>query len=261
MGYHPETMVFSFPPYPKGGMSLVNHPQPWSFGRWLYGLSPWIGFDVWHIDPEKPVPGRRRDDSCGWFPRDLTPPIQKAVDELLGGGWSGERLMLENALVRAAPYDVRYPSLKRMQPGDGYSLALMFLTLIDRLSLHNRRSRWRRGREWPAQLRVLRLAQQLTLNDADNLLSCETPEQFIKLLAAAYRRDIRLWWQHPRWHIHHWRVNVHFTRNLRRTFQRCPACQKRLGFACVPHSVGDGRLYHGSCSPSVPTAVAAGAAQ
>lgn len=69
MGYHPETLAFSFPPHPKGGTSLVNHPQPWSFGRALYALKPWIGFDIWHIDPERDVPGQRRDDSCGWFPR------------------------------------------------------------------------------------------------------------------------------------------------------------------------------------------------
>jgi hypothetical protein len=69
MGYHPETLAFSFPPYPSGGMSLIGHPQPPSLGRALYALKPWVGFDVWHIDPEKRGTGNRTDDSCGWFDR------------------------------------------------------------------------------------------------------------------------------------------------------------------------------------------------
>jgi hypothetical protein len=55
MGYHPETLAFSFPPYPSGGVALRDRPQPWSLGRALYGLRPWIG--------------NRTDDSCGWFDR------------------------------------------------------------------------------------------------------------------------------------------------------------------------------------------------
>ena len=248
MGYHPETLAFSFPPYPKGGMSLANHPQPWSFRRALYALKPWIGFDIWHIDPEKDVPGQRRDDSCGWFPRNLTPPIQKAVDQLLGGGWDGERRMLEAAILRANPYDARYPSLRRMNPAEGYAMALMYLTLIDRLSLPSRS--WRHAAEWKAQLRVQRLAQALTLNDVDNLLGAETPESFIKLLAAAYRRDIRPWWKHPRWHVHHWKVNFDLARNLKRMFQPCATCRKPLGFGYCPTDLGNGKLHHGNCAAS-----------
>jgi hypothetical protein len=249
--HDPQTLAFSFPLYPKGGMSLVGHPQPWSFGRALYALSPWIGVDIWHVDPERNVPGQRPDDSCGWFPRNLTPPIQKAVDELLGGGWEGERRMLETALLRRAPFDARYPSLQRMPLAEGYALALMYLTLIDRLSLHNRKSRWRRPSETGAQLRVLRLAQQLTLNDHDNLLGCDTAESFIRLLAASYRRDIRPWWQHPRWHVHHWKVSVALVRNVKRMFQRCAGCGRRFSFGYCPTTFnwgGGGPYYHGECA-------------
>lgn len=82
MGYHPETLVCSFPPYPGGGMSLANHPKPWSIGRAFYRLKPWIGFDVWHIDAERPGTGQRTDDSCGWFDR-RPREYADAVDYLL----------------------------------------------------------------------------------------------------------------------------------------------------------------------------------
>ena len=62
MGYHPETMVCSFPPYPRRTVR-IGEREPWSFAGTLYRLSPWIGFDIWHIDPERNVPGQRRDDS------------------------------------------------------------------------------------------------------------------------------------------------------------------------------------------------------
>src|SRR5690606_31808821 len=38
-------------------------------GLWFYSLRPWIGFELWHMDPQKPRAGQRTDDSCGWFPR------------------------------------------------------------------------------------------------------------------------------------------------------------------------------------------------
>src|SRR5690242_6487494 len=56
MGYDPSTLVCSWPPYRS------------QHGR-LYRLKPWIGFDIWHVDPERPGKGQRRDDSCGWFDR------------------------------------------------------------------------------------------------------------------------------------------------------------------------------------------------
>ena len=251
MGYHPETLAFSFPPHPRGGTwglrkDGTHGDLPWSFGRWLYSLKPWIGFDVWHIDPERPGTANRADDSCGWFPRDLTPPIQNAVDQFMSACHEGDRLMIEAAILRRAPYDARYPSLKRMPVGEGYALAIMVLTFIDRWSLQPKRA-WRRRSEWKAQLRILRLAERATLNSIDNVLEAETVESFVKWLARIYRRDIRPWWQHPRWHVHHWKINFDIARNVKRMFQRCATCRKPLGFGCSPLS-DDRGLHHMNCA-------------
>lgn len=245
MGYHPETMVCSFPPYPRRTVR-IGEREPWSFAGTLYRLSPWIGFDIWHIDPERNVPGQRRDDSCGWFPRNLTPPIQKAVDQFMSACHDGERLMIEAAILRRAPYDARYPSLKRMPIGEGYALALMVLTFIDRWSLQPKRA-WRRRSEYRAQMRVLRLAERAALNGVDTVLEADSVESFVRMLAGIYRRDVRPWWQHPRWHVHHWKVNFNLPRNLKRMFQPCATCRKPLGFGYCPVSDGRG-LHHGPCA-------------
>jgi hypothetical protein len=244
MGYHPETLAFNFPPYPKGGIGFKGRPKPLTFGRWLYSLSPWIGVDVWHIDPEHIVPGRRRDDSCGWFARDLTPPIQKAVDEIMAAHNEGLRRMIEGAIMRRAPHDARYPSLKRMPVGDGYALAIMVLGYIDRIATHDRTGRWRKTDA--ASAKVARLAYEITLNDVDTVLDVETVEQFVNSLAQHYRRAVRPWWEHPRWHVHHWKINFHLLRNLRRMVEPCATCRKPLGFGYCPTADSRGS-HHSEC--------------
>jgi hypothetical protein len=272
MGYHPETMAFSFPPYPRGGMSLCNHPQPWSFGRWLYKLSPWIGFDIWHIDPEKARDGQRTDDSCGWF--DRTPgPYAAAVKEFLSDTSYMHDANLTLARRKHAPmphfegiseprtdHD-RAPGYPRLSQADTLALVLMIATIMEARRYYDRRNSlpWF-ARPFLRRLSVMEMATELALNPIDNLSSVETPEAMVRLVAAAMHRRIRPWWKHPRWHVHHWQIQVHLFRNLRRTFQRCPACKKGLGFNASVHNYGDGHLYHGTCSPRGPNTVGCAAA-
>jgi len=236
MGYHPETMVCSFPKY-NGRLSRFRN---------------FIGFDVWHIDPERNVPDQRRDDSCGWFPRNLTPELRRGVDELCSKSHEDVQARIQQAFDRWTIPDARYPSLKEMPMDIAFATHLMTLMWIDRLSFRRwERRLWRRGTPMG---RITKLAASLAFSTVDNLNFADDVPRYIRLLAAAYRRDLRPWWKHPRWHVHHWRINFDLTRNLRRMFQRCPACNKALGFGCVPHGYGD-KLYHGTCSPSGPNTV------
>lgn len=58
-------------------------------------------------------------------------------------------------------------------------------------------------------------------------------------------------WQHPRWHIWHWRLQVHpWQRLRRRLFERCAACGKPFAWDESPVAVareGKGPLYHRHC--------------
>lgn len=238
--YDPATLAFSFPPYSSAG-----------FGRWLYGLSPWIGVDVWHIDPERASKGQRTDDSCGWFDR-RPGPYADAVAYLLK---DKETMHEVSRAVRTrdpvtGPYGHTYP---RMPLGE----TLAIVTLVaDELELR----RWWNGqsgnrgahaswwlRTFTRKRDVALEARGLALHPLDNLSACDEPEELVRLIAGALHRRFRPWWKHPRWHVHHWQVNLTLARNLKRMFQRCATCGKPLGFGVSPHDLGDGRLHHGAC--------------
>jgi hypothetical protein len=256
MGYHPETLAFSFPPYPRGGMSLRNHKRPWSLGRALYALKPWIGFDVWHIDPEKSGTGNRRDDSCGWFPRNPG-PYEAAVKQALEDRDVMQHIVntMDMQVFWRSAYLEEYPvearGWRRVTPSDALALVLMVGCRLEHL-------RWweaYRGASWwrkPFIRRhdMLQVLTDLALNPGDNLAPSKDgePESFVRLVAGAMHRHIRPWWRHPRWHAHHWQVNIDLVRNLRRALvDRCATCNRRLGFGCCPTNIG-GKLHHSNCA-------------
>lgn len=245
MGYHPETLAFSFPPYPKGGTSLLGHPKPFSISRALYALKPWIGFDVWHIDPEKPGTGNRKDDSCGWF--DRTPgEYRDAVAELLAD--QGDVQAVQNAIDRSVHQPAGYSERgwKRMTPADCWAACMMVAVRLE----HSRAWRLRRsGRRFVRDryAETVRLATNLALNETDNLQTSENVSSFVGSIASALNRRFRPWWKHPRWHVHHWRVHIDLVRNLKRMVHPCATCNRRLGFAYSP--VGDDAgLHHRKCA-------------
>jgi hypothetical protein len=258
MGYDPQTLAFSFPPYPSGGVGFKGQPKPWTVARGLYALSPWIGFDVWHVDPEKPNTGNRRDDSCGWF--DRTPgDYADAVDYLLNDQSFMHDVRLCLARREAMPYPFyegiseRHMTGLRLPSGDALALTLMVAHGLELQRWWNGRrggkgahgAGWRRV--FMRRRNVVDQACDLALNPIDNLSAVEEPEAMIRHVAAALNRHYRPWWKHPRWHVHHWKVNVNIVRNLKRMFQPCATCRKPLGFGYCPVSDGRG-LHHGACA-------------
>jgi hypothetical protein len=52
-------------------------------------------------------------------------------------------------------------------------------------------------------------------------------QEFANIIYADILRKSRPWYKHPRWHIHHWRLQVHHYQQLRRRlFTRCAKCHK-----------------------------------
>lgn len=235
MGYHPETMVYSFPP-------IALDRDGW-LKRAFYRLSPWIGFDIWHIEPERRVEGPRRDDSCGWFDR-RPHEYADAVKAILYD--KGEVQAIRNAMDRAVHQPAGFGNgWRRMTPADCLAATLMVAIRLEHLRRWGRQNagKWfTRDRRQAAE----RLAYDLALNETDNLQTSEEVESFILSIASALHRRHKPWWRHPRWHVHHWRVNFHLTRNLRRARERCATCGKKLGFGYCPTQSG-GKLHHGEC--------------
>lgn len=77
----------------------------------------------------------------------------------------------------------------------------------------------------------------------------------------AVLRAHRPWYRHPRWHVHHWRIQVPMLQRIRRwLFTRCEVCGKRFGWGYAPLSrlwerpkarlfKGEQGLRHFECRP------------
>lgn len=234
MGYDPQTMVCSWP----------------SYGGKLYRLKSWIGFDIWHVDPERPSKGQRTDDSCGWFDR-RPGPYADAVKYL----FDEKDTMHEITRAIAArdpvtgPYGYTYPRLPM-----GECLAVVTL-VADELELR----RWWNGQNgeggachswlkkaFTKQRDTGRIARSLALHPLDNLSAVDDPTEMVRLIAGALHRHFRPWWRHPRWHVHHWKIHFDLARNIQRAFERCATCSRRLGFGYCPTQSG-GMLHHSEC--------------
>lgn len=110
------------------------------------------------------------------------------------------------------------------------------------------------------------LAHSLIENEHDNLRhwfpDCDQEEAVgrIKGIFSALRRRERPWWRHPRWHLWHWRFQVHPWQALRRwLFSRCAGCGKRFPYGYSPVSFqwhskrpkifrGEHGVYHSECA-------------
>ena len=62
-------------------------------------------------------------------------------------------------------------------------------------------------------------------------------------------RDLRQWYKHPRWHIHHWKIHIHPLQKLIRAyFKKCDKCGKRLGMNGSVYGNWNGdKLWHEIC--------------
>ncbi len=268
MGYHPETLAFSFPPYPRGGTSLRqkdgSRREKRSLGTLLYRLKPWIGFDIWHIDPERPGSGNRRDDSCGWFdrtPGEYTDALAYVLRDTTTLHDAKLTLARRKHMPMAFHEGISEPSedadrargYPRLTQADCLALVLMFARELETRRWWNGQdgkggahaSRWLRT--FTHKRDVDGIAFDLALSPLDNLSSVETAESMAHLIAAALNRRFRRWWKHPRWHVQHWQINFDLARNLKRMVQPCSTCGKRLGFGYWPHNPGDGSLHHSEC--------------
>ena len=248
MGYHPETLVASFPPY-----SFKSRA-----GKVLHRLSPFIGFDIWHMDAERRTEGQRTDDSCGWFDR-RPREYADAVAYLL----KDESTLHEINLVLARRVETLAPFYKgiserqivypRLPAADTLALCLMVARELELRRYWNGQNgkggacgSWFR-KTFTRRRKVDGIAMDLALNPLDNFSSIDTPESVVRLMAGALGRHFKPWWKHPRWHVHHWKVNFNLSRNLRRMLiDKCGTCGKRLGWNYCPVSAG-GKLHHGKC--------------
>lgn len=200
---------------------------------------------IWHVDPEKDG----TDDSCGWFKR-----ARHGNKE----HYAKIKREFEYDFDKALTYDDGRPMyLGWFHPSgeplySAHAIALGFFwsaALIHFEGSHRKASRFMRRYHhdivWFAE------------NPTDSMWNTitnhynEKREQRIESLAAmvygCILRWTSSWWRHPRWHVHHWKVQVHCVQNLKRwLFSRCSVCKRgfKWGESVIGHSWhGTGPLW------------------
>lgn len=198
----------------------------------------WFQLTIWHIDPETDG----TDDSCGWFHPRLTEQDLTEIERMVKWDLDSPFYTSKTTVDMAAIDGPDYPNLFQQTPGDclGYVAAAW------------QQVAWYKGRRQSA----LTIGEWwevavLSTNPVDNIRHIladpdispeERARHFLWCVMRCYLRHHRSWWRHPRWHIHHWRIQVHFVQMLKRwLFSRCACCEKRFTWGYSPISTGNGQ--------------------
>ena len=223
---------------------------------------------IWHVDPETDG----TDDSCGWFIRlrhadeDVYEKIVKEFESewdrtfksdksqhVYNCGWfnpEGENVLSVQGIVFNMylfaskivfnPYD-------KISPSKAWDKAWKFMNKhhmqITYFAENNRDS-----------MRDV-IVRKFAIGCKEEYTPKKREEMIMECASIVYtdvlRRD-RPWYKHPRWHIHHWRIQFHpFERLKRRYWDKCCKCGKR-GFKSSPMSDWGGKkLWHQECDKSL----------
>ncbi len=216
---------------------------------------------IWHRDPNI----RGDDDSCRWsFPKPPDGLVQKVLSDLhfLNRQRPSEYVEDESSDAvrrRLANVDPEGRYTREQMEAEG-SVAWTLLWL-------NRVSFWDRGKPLsPRQLATALYSASFPGGRDDRWRSFGDHEAVARGLVRGYCQLVRPWWKHPRWHVHHWRIQIHPVQAFKRwVFSRCCRCGGRFAWGESPITDswngigprwfrGEPRTYHArcdSCSPSL----------
>ena len=210
---------------------------------------------IWHVDPETDG----SDDSCGRFMRhrhgdkEIFEKIIKEFD------FNWDSMFTSESTNCVYPMGWFYPNGDPQLSVYGITLNLFFSA-----------ARIMMGRDKAIKYINKHLVEILLFaeNTIDSLYNAitrkfekgckesykrdETIKSFAQIIYAYILRDIRPWYKHPRWHIWHWKIQIHPLQKLRRLlFDRCYYCGKRFGYHESPMSNWDGdKVWHSKCDNS-----------
>lgn len=220
------------------------------FAKKRHGYRPSL-LTIWHRDPENfkfkdgtQKQGVRDDDSCGWF----RPAYHIAEWEAM------KKVAIDQYgqiyARQVAERDGKDYAHVCNQPESTYEVVYWIWRSI---KAHGKKG-WQYGRGHNvlsgAELEHIMI---LATNPVDNFKhhGIHDEHSFVemfRMIWGSYRRFNLPWYQHPRWHVHHWRFKFHPFQNLKRRYwDKCSSCGKR-GFTGPAYSDWSGsRRWCQSC--------------
>jgi hypothetical protein len=206
---------------------------------------------IWHRDPETDG----SDDSCGWFMR----------------ARHGDKRVRDEIRRRFAfEWHTGVPHGWFNAEGDPNYSSIGIVVNMFRIAAHVMFG-WGNRLNW-FMWRHIHQIIEFAENPQDSLYTAihrpygkdESEEEriagFADCVYSWILRETRPWWKHPRWHVHHWHVQIPPIQDLRRwLFSRCSHCGGgfKYGESPVSHQWdSDGprwfrserSVYHSACS-------------
>lgn len=204
---------------------------------------------IWHVDPEKDG----TDDSCGWFirsrhiPKELIEKVTKDFAfEFKHNYWFNE-----SGYPKFSPMGITLCMYSRA----AWTIFIYLHGGSTGKIAHKRYKRFMSKHLFD----FMHFAENPTdsLYNAINMTyGVEKMEErighFVSVVVSDIMRKLRPWYKHPRWHIHHWKIQFHPWQNFRRRyFDKCCICGKR-GFKSAPMSDWDGtKRWHQECDRGI----------
>lgn len=219
---------------------------------------------IWHEDPmdfEGKCGCRRDDDSCGWFSPPYSEPARDRIRKL-GSQEFFDLFRKRDQIAKGDPEKYAYVCYEP----SAYDAVYWAWRAIKQSE--QPRGRWKygdgRGFLAPGELEAIYM---LASDPVDNvrvtvagIKNAESCADFFCLIYRAYLRHHRPWYKHPRWHVWHWRFQIHPWQTLRRwLFSHCAGCGKRflwgyspIGFQWDPPKpkpfCSEVGVYHSECA-------------
>lgn len=191
---------------------------------------------IWHVDPETDG----TDDSCGWFKR------ARHVDQ--------KKL---EAVKKEFQFNLKNNYWFDANGYRQFSTQGVLLCMFKAATwVHFDHNRKKCDRFFRRHLHDILYFAENPTDCGGNTITGKFGEKINKesmnsMAIMVYTYIVRLtlhWWQHPRWHVHHWRIQFIPWQNFkRRWFLKCCVCGKR-GFKSSPISDWNGtKRWHQEC--------------
>lgn len=181
---------------------------------------------VWHVDPERDG----SDDSCGWS----SPKLTKAEKEKIKGVVKFDQKYLFDEVGDGRHFEAKFDNIT------------MCFNLFPAIA-------WR---VWQKQIKPRHLPEIMSLstNHMDSFSFHRPMDQYdidrtAIFIGRAFKRMERKWWQHPRFHFWHWKIQIRPLQALRRwIFDRCAICKGRFKYGeSVMGSWSGESIWHHRC--------------
>jgi hypothetical protein len=201
-----------------------------------YGQIKWVDpiATIWHVDPETDG----SDDSCGFSRPKLSKRDKAIIKDAVKWDLKFPYFTSPSIAANSVIVDGNY-QYHQLPAGEAFAFVAAAWQHIA----------WKRdGRRGGQNLTAAEISEIISLATcptdnlravlADNEMKAEERMRwFFTRVTRAYLQHHRRWYQHPRWHIRHWKINVHAIQKLKRwLFSRCAECGKGFSWGYSPVS-------------------------